>query len=68
MNSDIVRYGSASGEASVRAITMWKSERVALPTIHLVPSITHSSPSRVAEVVNWRGSEPVPCSVIENAL
>ena len=47
---------------------MWNVLRDALLTNHLWASMTQPSPSRTAWPVNWRGSEPVPGSVIEKAL
>src|SRR3546814_13716803 len=57
------RFRSLS--ASVTAITSRNDANLALDENHFSPSITHSSPSSVAEQVNTSGSAP-PCgSVIE---
>ena len=58
--------GRASG--SVTAITIRKSAIEPLEENHLWPLITHSSPSRTAEVCSSVGSEPaVSGSVMLNA-
>src|SRR3984893_474566 len=59
-------YGWTSG--LVTAITIRKSATDPLLVNHLCPLITHSSPSRTADVVSNVGSDPaVLGSVIENA-
>ena len=46
-------------------MTMMKAARSKLDENHFSPSITHSSPSRRAEVVKSEGSAPPWGSVIE---
>ena len=59
-------YGWTSG--LVTAITIRKSATDPLDVNHLCPLMTHSSPSRTADVVNSVGSDPAVCgSVIEKA-
>src|SRR5215831_19227650 len=59
-------YGCTSG--LVTAITIRKSATDPFDVNHLCPLITHSSPSRTADVVNNVGSDPAVCgSVIEKA-
>ena len=59
-------YGWTSG--LVTAITMRKSATDPLDVNHLCPLMTHSSPSRTADVVNSVGSDPaVSGSVMEKA-
>src|SRR5437660_2647320 len=52
----------------VTAMTIRKSATEALELNHLWPLITHSSPSRTAEVLMRVGSAPAPGSVMENEL
>ncbi len=56
-------YALTSG--SVTAITIRNDAVLALDEKNFQPSITHSSPSRVARVVNMVGSAPACGSVIE---
>jgi hypothetical protein len=62
-NIDMPAYGLTSG--LVTTITMRNAAVLALEEKYFQPSITQSSPSRTARVVNCVGSAP-PCgSVIE---
>src|SRR5271154_6425627 len=63
---DDPEYGCTSG--LVTAITIRKSATDPLDVNHLCPLITHSSPSRTADVFNSVGSDPaVSGSVMEKA-
>ena len=63
---DDPEYGCTSG--LVTAITIRKSATDPLDVNHLCPLMTHSSPSRTADVFNSVGSDPaVSGSVIEKA-
>ena len=63
---DEPEYGCTSG--LVTAITIRKSATDPLEVNHLCPLITHSSPSRTADVFNSVGSDPaVSGSVMEKA-
>jgi len=46
-------------------ITKMMSARAPALVNHFSPLMTHSSPSRVAWVLNWVGSEPPSGSVME---
>ena len=66
MIMDDPEYGCTSG--LVTAITIRKSATDPLDVNHLCPLMTHSSPSRTAEVFNSVGSDPaVSGSVMEKA-
>ncbi len=62
------RRGSSPSSVT-RHMTMKKSAALPFEVNHLCPLITHSSPSRRAEVVRDRGSEPAfSGSVMEKPL